>query len=261
MTRIALSTLICLLPFACGDQTSGRSPDQLPHSPVPSLKAPLKRANTPGNQSNNLGRLSIGTPSPLLPGTKAAANSYKSEDDYREAQLKVWNSPAMQAAIAGVREFCKVAAQTSDAECEQFLKHLSELSPEEMSNWLNRYQERSRQISAGQRAEEKSRKISVENSIRRQEAQRQVATNVARTRSEAELLMRIDNVATPIYQPKPFSHLVITGPQYNPFELVFDPASPTGAARQFAAGISLPGDLPRDDPANFVEAPEVDAGP
>ena len=44
---------------------------------------------------------------------------------------------------------------------------------------------------------------------------------------------------------------------YNPFDATTDPMNPRGYFRQVAAAMTLPGDLPRDDPRNFLRG---DAG-
>ena len=40
--------------------------------------------------------------------------------------------------------------------------------------------------------------------------------------------------------------------RFDPFEAVFDPSSPRGYGRRVGAAMSLPGDLPRSDPRNFI---------
>ena len=48
---------------------------------------------------------------------------------------------------------------------------------------------------------------------------------------------------------------------FNPFWPSFDPASPQGDARYWAASASLPGDLPPSDPRNYIRGEEgIDTG-
>jgi hypothetical protein len=55
--------------------------------------------------------------------------------------------------------------------------------------------------------------------------------------------------------------IIVTSTDYNPFEPVTDPSSPRGYKRRVGAAMSLPGDLPPDDPRNFIEGEEgVDFG-
>lgn len=163
-----------------------------------------------------------------------------------------------------VMEFSRRSAQTSPAEGQQFLARLSQLPPAEMRDWLQRYQARQRNISRGQEVERMARQSKVERTIRQQEAIRDAAANVAELRSRAaeptaaQLQWFIPPKAT---GPQPYGGSFSLTRSYNPFEVVIDPMSPRGYRRRAAAAASLPGDLPRSDPRNFIRGEEgIDFG-
>lgn len=256
MARLSVLSMICLVSLTILQTAEGISPDRVKYSPAPPLNPPQLQNKTNAKQITPLPGLST----EQRPNA-ATAKKYKSDEELRAEQEKIWDSPTMQDARAKIAEFCRYSAQVSVAECKEYLTELSQLSPDEMNNWLDRYQAGQQQAARSREVSEQSRQVRVSNSLDRQEVQRNVASHIAELQRESYVMERLEHQQRVALTVKPFTYLgptrSISTPSYNPFELVFDPASPRGAARQFAAGISLPGDLPAGDPANFVEPPEV----
>lgn len=257
MARLSLILMICLSQLALVQHAKGLQPDQVKYSPVPPLKqTPQQTAKSPTAQLTEIPGLS-----PDKRYRSATEKKYKSNEELETERSNIWNSSSMKEARKAIVEFCKYSAQVSDAERDQFLKDLSQLSPEEMADWLKRYEAKKRQASHSRTVDDTSRQLRVSDSLRRQEVQRNVATHIAELQRESFVMQRIEQQQRMQLTVKPFTYLgdtrTISSPSYNPFELVFDPASPTGARRQMAAAASLPGDLPDGDPANFAEPPEV----
>ncbi|WP_146451185.1 DUF2076 domain-containing protein [Bythopirellula polymerisocia] len=204
------------------------------------------------------------------PPQRRAYDAATSEDEgtvnYSEEQKEIWNSSEMVAARAAVEEFCRHSAQTSLAEGQKFLSQLSQLSPEGMQNWLERYQARRTNDLLGREVEHLARQLMVERSLSQREARRQATARIAELRSQATAA-REDQYPTPqqLAAARRMRHLGVVTigvfPGFDPLEAVVDPASPRGYCRKVAAAMSLPGDLPRDDPRNFIRGEEgIDLG-
>jgi hypothetical protein len=174
----------------------------------------------------------------------------------------------MREARTAVLDFSRRSAQTSPAEGEQFLSRLSQLSVDDMASWLERYQARQADLSFGRDVEKMARQLMLDEAIDRQEATRQAYENVSRLRDEAAASQERNAIeqaraiqASRARRGEQQSQIIGLGPIYNPLEPVLDPSSPQGYRRRVGATMSLPGDLPRNDPRNFIRGEEgVDFG-
>ena len=274
-----------------------RPPDAVVNSPIPPIKAPAQRKpngsaerplNTPTPRGLALG-INLG-PQQLVPtprvggpqiqagrpqdgaaqrgpvkeqnGVAGAKAGDRDTQYYSTSASELWNSPPMREARDGVLDFSRRSAQTSPAEGEQFLSRLSQSSLEEMKSWLGRYQARQADLSFGRDVEKMARQLMLENAIDRQEARRRAYENVSRLRDQvaAEQEQYAMEQAQVMEAARALLGRTRTrglGPIYNPLEPVLDPMSPQGYRRRVAAAMSLPGDLPRNDPRNFIRG---DAG-
>jgi hypothetical protein len=252
----------------------GRPPDEILGSPIPPLKEPVRqpapRAATM-LPSVNLPTTAKPTTNPSLPGnnlpftdkrpvSKKPAVAREPIDEgvksYATTPEEIWASPEMVEAREVVAEFCRRSSQTSPKEGEQFLAKLQQLPAEEMRSWLVRYQQRRLHQYLEAETERLARQLMVEHAMSRQDAIRRAAANISQQRS-------IANASGLPFMTHGKRHDVIitTGTNYNPFEPVTDPMSPRGYKRRVAAAMSLPGDLPADDPRNFIKGEEgVDFG-
>jgi len=167
----------------------------------------------------------------------------------------------MLEARTAVMEFCRRAARTSPAEGQEFLTQLSQLPPEEMRLWLEWFQARRMDVVNGRELEGFARQLQAEYAISRLETKRQAAANGAALRSQAAAARRQQcptgwQVGEAQLAWRNGPTLISVTPRFDPFEPVFDPSSPRGYARRVAAAMSLPGDLPRSDPRNFMRGEE-----
>lgn len=243
-------------------------PDKVAGSPIPALQKPVSQAFAfEANSWSNEVRILKYQPLPA----ERPARSKRAQDrsplkstSYDEVQPSVWDSPEMQEAREFLKEFCRRAAQTSPAEGEKFLAQLALLSPEELQNWLDRFQSRQSGVARGQEVDALTRRIRVGQSLSRIEANRRSAENVAELRRRATVVRRFYGNSPTLEQLPSLGVEGLTerfGFTYDPMEAVVDPSSPRGVARHVAASWSLPGDLPRSDPRNFIRGEEgVDFG-
>ena len=260
---VVVSTAIAAI-FALPQQTAcGRSPDQVRHSPIPPIPASAKAKTNP--KPVKQARVIRLTPVSLVlhKGSPAAHNftgniDGANQNDYR-TQADLWDSASMQQARASIRSFARASAQTSADEAEKFIDRLAELNPEDLDKWLERYEIRRDSIAHSQRTSARARRARIEKNIYQPVANRQRAEYLAELHHQVSPITIAQEEARIRIASKPFSELgTASSLNYDPLELVFDPSSPRGTVRLFAAAVSLPGDLPASDPANFIEPAEVE---
>jgi hypothetical protein len=267
--------LLLMFVMATVGSAHGRAPDQIPGSPIPPLKEPARQPaaratnvlpgiNLPTNSKPvaKPAQRSINLPLPAKPQLKKPVTAKEPQPEdagpvpYATTPEEIWAAPEMIEAREVVAEFCRRSSQTSPKEGEQFLAKLKQLTAEEMRSWLVRYQRRRLNQYLEAETERLARQLMVEHAMSRQDAVRQAAANISQQRS-------IANASGLPFMTHRKRHdiIIVTSTDYNPFEPVTDPMSPRGYKRRVAAAMSLPGDLPPDDPRNFIEGEEgVDFG-
>ncbi len=285
MRYFLLCLPIVLLQLVAWQQAWCRPPDQVIGSPIPPLQKPQPRRATPNEagwgvdlglnlRQTSLRQSSLQQPvranqakqparanQAEQPATKTQVERSADAAEYQESLKTLWNSREMQVAVATVKEFCRRAAQTSPDEGEQFLNKLAELSPDEQQDWLERFYSRRRSVALGREVDAFTRQIRVERSLN---ARLRSAENVAELRRQSTIVVQSSSTPKPFMQIPSLGVEAITsqfGVSYDPLEAVVDPVSPRGYRRKVAAAMSLPGDLPRSDPRNFIRGEEgVDFG-
>jgi hypothetical protein len=175
----------------------------------------------------------------------------------------VWHSTEMLDARAYVLAYAERSAQSSRAQGELYLRRVSGLSSEQMTEWLKRLQAQRAGLEGRRLAEEEARELSVGLAEERLRLAEQAGFNAQQAKAwltdtwrqeQAELaapgLSRLDKWAA-----------ALAGQRlaYDAMAPTLDPASPPRWIRAMAAA-SLPGDLPRGDPANFSRGDDRGGG-
>jgi hypothetical protein len=250
---------------------AGRSPDEVPGSPIPPLPESA-RGNESYQTATSGGELSALVPHLSTIESEPSLRAYDYGNVYIPSDAvessDVWTSTEMHKACEHVIDFSRRSAMTTTAEGQKFVTRLSELSVDDMRKWLECYQSRQAYLSFQREVDEVARQLMLEHALGQQDAMRQAAENVSKLRSEAMEAARENQLLSDgpaalrrLQRQSAISSQLVQ--QFNPFEAVFDPSSPTGYSRKVAGAMSLPGDLPRGDPANFSEpgasAPSVPA--
>jgi len=270
MIRTFLILMIVIVELPVGQVACGRSPDEVANSLIPPLRVPPARE---GPAAQNVlfpippaaptRTLQPGYQAPQRGPVTAKTTGDRTEGDHTEEsdaeRLEIWNSPEMLEARAYVAEFSRRSARTSLAEGEQFLARLSQLSSEEMRSWLKRYQALRTNISREREVDEWARELTWQRAIERQEAARRASENVKNLRGQAAAASQ-EHYLTPPHdacqlkaaQAMQRGGALALQPSYDPLDPEFDPVNPHGHERRRAAAISLLGDLPRNDPRNFM---------
>jgi hypothetical protein len=287
--KLASLVTACLALFLAVDTAPAVPPDQIRNSPIPPLKAPERPANwrravqqqtppapeagspIPGTAPAAPAGVRLAQPS--LPNgaaevSEVAPGNYPEEDDvdYDAQRAEIWSSPEMREAREFVMEYARRSAQSSESEGRMFLGRLSQLSPEGMRSWLERYQQQRMRLSTGRAVQENARQLSLEHAIDRQDRRRQAFSNInqyqsvaaeragANIQSRNEMSQELRNARS--YR-RDMTVLIDRQQDFDPFYPTFDPMTPP---RNVAAAVTLPGDLPRGDPRNRV-VDVVDVGP
>jgi hypothetical protein len=225
-------------------------PDQIRNSPIPPLQPPQARttrrlpvqqqtppapeatAQLPGVGTAAARVVPPATQNGVSPAGAVTEGNYPQEDevDYDALRAEIWNSAEMREAREFVMEYAQRSAQSSPQEGRTFLLRLSQLSPDDMRSWLERYEQSRMRLSIGEAAQDNARQLGLENAIERQNETRQAYANINQYQSLAA------EWAYP----------------------TFDPMTPP---RRVAAAATLPGDLPAGDPRNFIRGEEgIDIG-
>lgn len=206
------------------------------------------------------GAPSIRSESSTSPTSPEGTDQAVAEEALRRA---VWHSTEMLDARAYVLAYAERSAQSSRAQGEQYLRRVSELSSEQMTEWLQRLQAQRARLEGRRLAEEEARELSVGLAEERLRQSGQAGFNAQQAKAwltdtwrlqQAELaapgLSRLDKWAA-----------ALAGQRlaYDPLAPTLDPASPPRSVRAMAAA-SLPGDLPRGDPANFSRGDDRGGG-
>jgi hypothetical protein len=250
MARGFLYLGIVAAQLAAGQVARGLSPAEVANSPIPPLYEPAQR---------NISRSTHQPPSrqqTLLPLPPAAPErGHRDENpalrNYGTEQTELWNSAEMLAARNFVLEFSRRSARTTLAEGEHFLKQLSQLPPDAMRSWLVRYQSRRMNAYQQQAVEQWARQLMLEQALDRQEAMRQAYARMDELRNQAALAAQQARASGGLRKGTPEDVLTWLRPDYDPMEATTDPMNPRGYKRRVAAAMTLPGDLPRDDPRNY----------
>jgi hypothetical protein len=297
--RRALTAAVALVITLWADIAWSVPPDQIQNSPIPSLQAPARRVarrvpleqqtppapEIPANGVLLAPTTALPTSGAVPSGQQPAAYPqaapqngetarYEQEPeeqaDYDAQRQQIWNSPEMREARAMVMEYVRRSAQTTESEGRQFLLRLSQLSPNDMRSWLERYQQRRMRLAVQQSVGEAARQLAVEQAVSRQEATRQAFDNINQYQSAAAAWAQQKyatlGAASQLLRNQRTTQREVTlsaelEQDFDPFWPSFDPASPQGRRRYWAASASLPGDLPPGDPRNFIRGEEgIDIG-
>jgi hypothetical protein len=192
------------------------------------------------------------------------------EGERREAEealrQAVWHSAEMLDARAYVLDYSQRSAGSSRSQGERYLQRISELSSEEMTEWLRRLQELRAGLERQRQVEEEARQWSVERAVQRLQESQQAGFNAQRAKDWLaeywqQQAVQQATLADSRAQREGERAAALAGQQlvYDPFAPTLDPASPPRWIRAMAAA-SLPGDLPRGDPANFSRGDDRGGG-
>ncbi|MBA4107810.1 MAG: hypothetical protein C0485_18910 [Pirellula sp.] len=207
------------------------------------------------------GTLSIRSESKMSPeGTEQAV----AEEALRRA---VWHSTEMLDARAYVLVYSERSAQSSRSQGEAYLRRVSQLSSDEMLEWLERLQQQRAGLEGRRLAEEEARELSAELAVERRRQAEQAGINAQLAKAwltetwwqrQAEVAETAESSTS---TRKAERAAAVAGQRlaYDPLAPTLDPASPPRWVRAMAAA-SLPGDLPRGDPANFSRGDDRGGG-
>jgi hypothetical protein len=199
------------------------------------------------------------TTGPATGGTAAGGESYATPGatttpDMSAARAVLWNSPEMVQARDYITEYGRRSRQFTAADASAYLTRLSQFTPDEMRAWLGRFQTRQATQLRNQQVGKAARQTAIENSLGRLQAEQQAQRNASAWQTQGALAARDQ------YQTQQL------GSQLSAYNKSLDRDAYLGSMQagnyydmfvnppywvRAAAAASLPGDLPRGDPANF----------
>ena len=265
--KLNSAALLCLIAATVA---RGVPPDGIRRSPEPMLAEVKGNATKPGEGVAALARAASLAGSRVDDGYRqdGSTNSGVATDAEREeaARFAVWNSEEMLEARRYVLDVGKRSARSSEREAQAFLNRLNALPAKQMTEWLQRLQAQRRGIAVQRAVEDEAREARMEESLallREQEAARQ-SVRQWQGRSAEWLQSRFDVERFLTQERQQGRRAQIAAAldaqrlRFNPFYPTLDPMSPPPGV---AAAASLPGDLPRSDPRNFIRGEEgIDFG-
>jgi hypothetical protein len=190
-------------------------------------------------------------------------------EDIDAQRAAIWNSPEMIEARRRVFEHGQRSRQFRPEDAQRYLSRLRQASPTEMRQWLDRHRAIQARIAWGMLVEKAARQAKVQQAFERIQDARQSYANIDLGKTQAALTAReqrheqqllSQQLVDAIRTGRDYTVAITLQRDFNPLAPNFDPASPDVYTR-WAATASLPGDLPPDDPRNFIRGEEgVDFG-
>jgi hypothetical protein len=258
-----------LLLAAASFAPMARGQDVLPRASEES--APLEsRSNggVRGASERDRGAASAPDGEGALPPATTAGAEYPSDEEESltprpsppsEEQLRqeLWNSDEMRDARTYVLQYSERLRGSSRSQGEQYLRRVAELPSAEMRRWLERLQQRRTFLEQQRRIAEQAQQWGIERALNQQYQSQQAGLNAQRARGWIIEVWQQQAADRAIVDAAKIQRRGERAAQLDGQRLVFDPFAPTldpaspGAYERYAASASLPGDLPRGDPANF----------
>lgn len=211
-------------------------------------------------QSGGVPSIRSESPTTSSPTSPEGIDKAVAEEALRRA---VWHSTEMLDARAYVLTYAERSARSSRAQGEQYLRRVSQLSSEQMTEWLQRLQRQRAELEGRRLAEEDARELTLRLTEERSRLNAEAGFNVQQTKARLTdlWLQRQAELAAPLSSRRDQRAATAAGLRlaYDPMAPALDPASPPRTERAMAAA-SLPGDLPRGDPANFYRGDDRGGG-
>lgn len=250
MKRISLFGAMALMSLALPVQGQ---------TPTPPLGAPGAVATPPAGADPN--------PAPAVDaGSPGVTDPWAGGDDLDAERKRIWNSREMVAAREYIRQYSLRSRQFTPQQAEQYVAQLRQMSPESLTKWLEKFhvlQERRRQAEEVART---ARQTAVEESLRRLQATHESYLAAGEGSNEAALNARNELARQQQFRESATAarragrNAFVSDALTNPYDWIINPDWYT----KWAASASLPGDLPRSDPRNFIRGdvtePIVDGG-
>jgi len=188
-------------------------------------------------------------------------------EDQDAQRREIWESPDMQAAREYIENYASRSTRFTSKAAAVYLAKLERLSPSEMKAWLERFKLKQANLARAAEVARAGRQMAVDQAIARQQAVQQAYVNMKQAQSEAALLNR-QRIAEQLQMGREMasardefrSEQATALIHARDYRWIFDPPYYT----RVMAAATLPGDLPRGDPANFIRGdvagPEVIGG-
>lgn len=207
------------------------------------------------------------TPSTTVAADAPTGTPTGPSDSLDAERQQIWQSPDMEAAREYIQNYATRSVRFTPKVAAAYLAQLQRLSPTEMKAWLERFKAKQANLARSAEVAKAGRQMAVDQAVARQQARQQSYVNMKQAQSEAALA-NSDRVAQQFQMGRDmasardaFRAEQATALMHSPdYSWIIDPPYYT----RVVAAASLPGDLPRGDPSNFIRGdvagPEVIGG-
>jgi hypothetical protein len=153
-----------------------------------------------------------------------------------------------------VRDHSRRSVRFTPQDADAYLARLQQLSPQQMQQWLGRYRARQANLSRSQEVAKAARQLSISRARAWQQQVQRTYANMNIGKAQAALMAQDQYQAQSTLGGARAAGIaaeraaVVANRLDNDYSWLWEPNYYT----QRAAAISLPGDLPRGDPRNFI---------
>jgi len=183
------------------------------------------------------------TPAPTTP-----------QSGYEAEQLRIWNSPQMVEAREWVRDHSRRSVRFTPQDAEVYLARLRQMSPQQMQQWLRRYDAKQASIARSQEVAKAGRQMAIAKAQAWHQNVRQSYSNIKLGQDQASLMAQSE------YRQQQFiagqraadidaeRNARVASRLDNDFSWFLFPTP----YQMRAAAAALPGNLPAGDPRNYI---------
>lgn len=252
-----LTHLGAIAPFIAAASVWGQAPAPPAENPMPPAGATTPNravagAPAPGTAASDAAPETTPYPETPSPGSP----------EYDAARLKIWESPEMKQARQWVEEYGRRSARFKPYDAQRFLTKLSQMSPQDMQHWLNRYTAHRANLARSAEVARAARQTAVDQTIARLQAVQQSYENFNQGTTEGALMARDRLLA----QQEGTVGMTIARQADRDAQMAAMYATDYSwivnipLRERWMAAASLPGDLPAGDPRNFIRGDVLGAG-
>ncbi len=254
---IASLAAVSLAGTPAAGQTPLADPPVSPTAPVVAPQAsPPAPATVPSGTAPN------GT----APGATSVPDPWAGGPELDAERKAIWESPEMVEAREYIRQYSLRSRAFTPEQAQQYVAQLRQMSPGSMTEWLEKFRAMQARRLKAEEVARRARQTAVEESVRRLQmvqesyaaASEGTADAALHARNELARQQQFRDAATAARRSN--RNAFVADALTNPYDWIINPDWYT----KWAASASLPGDLPRSDPRNFIRGdvtePIVDGG-
>lgn len=234
---------------------------------LPFRSAVAQAPTSTGAGTPQLGKDGATAPSSTQSSTPTDGSTATPPGEVEVERVKIWNSPEMEQARAYIEGYALRSARFQPKDAAAYLAKLRQMSPADMKAWLERFKVKQASLARSAAVAKAGRQMAIDRALAEHEAVQQSYANLKLNQTAAAQMndQRVEQQQQLGRQMASardaFRSEQATTMMHSPdYSWIIDPPYYT----RVAAAATLPGDLPRGDPTNFIRGdvvgPEVIGG-